>query len=162
LLFVDETSDFVLPGDRPNQWLTLQERDELTRRQEANLKKLETPTYRQRRVMTIDPITRSVKVEVIEKPVEADSKVPAAEPIAKDMERTKAAIGKQRERESTEAPKFIRQSEKAKEPSDDKNNNTNNKPRISRVQDNFKDVFGMTATMSDDSFTKLSEEPDCG
>ena len=143
--FADERSDFVLPGDGINQWLTLKERDELVKKQEANLKILETPAYRQRTVMTIDPITRSVTVERIDASTElesANSKA-TAEPSAKNNDQATAASVRPRELGDIESPRFMVQGEKAKESSSDKSKNTNNKPRISRVQDDLSSIFDM-------------------
>ncbi|CAG8543282.1 9558_t:CDS:2, partial [Paraglomus brasilianum] len=146
---IDERSDFVLPGDGINQWLTLKERDELAKKQEANLKKLETPAYRQRAVMTIDAVTRRVTVERIDTSIELeppDSKA-TDEPIAKKNGQATVAPVRPRELGDIEGPRFIIQGEKAKESSAGKSKNTNNKPRISRVQDDLNSSFDMAMEM---------------
>ncbi|CAG8557409.1 11354_t:CDS:2 [Paraglomus occultum] len=142
---IDERSDFVLPGDGINQWLTLKERDELVKKQEANLKKLETPAYRQRTVMTIDPITRRVTVERIDtsiEPEQPDSKA-TTEPSVKNNDQATTTPVRPKELGDIESPRFILQGEKAKESSAGKSKNSNNKPRISRVQDDLNSIFDM-------------------
>lgn len=58
---VDQATEFTLPTDRPNQWLSPQERALAIKTQQANLRRLESTQTR--KVMTIDPVRRRVIVE---------------------------------------------------------------------------------------------------
>ncbi|KAF9437821.1 hypothetical protein BGZ76_010985 [Entomortierella beljakovae] len=61
---IDQATDFVLPGDRPNLWLTEEERQMEATRAKQNLEKATAAASHQRaKVMTIDIINRRVVVE---------------------------------------------------------------------------------------------------
>lgn len=59
--YIDQATDFTLPSDQLNPWLSPQERALLLKKQQANLKKLQSTDSR-RRVMTIDVQSRQVVV----------------------------------------------------------------------------------------------------
>ncbi|KAF7724149.1 hypothetical protein EC973_001274 [Apophysomyces ossiformis] len=63
---IDQATDFTLPTDTSNPWLSPQERALQMKKQQANLKRLEAEGRSRRRVMTIDVQTRQVKVEEAE------------------------------------------------------------------------------------------------
>ncbi|KAF9418333.1 hypothetical protein BGZ94_009722 [Podila epigama] len=83
---IDQATDFVLPGDRPNLWLTEEERQMQALKAKQNLEKATTAAsgYQRAKVMTIDVQNRRVVVEAPsihhEEEVEDDS-VP--EPVSK-------------------------------------------------------------------------------
>ena len=58
---LDQATDFTLPSDQLNPWLSPQERALLLKKQQANLRKLQNTDSR-RRVMTIDVQSRQVVV----------------------------------------------------------------------------------------------------
>ncbi|KAG0172301.1 hypothetical protein DFQ28_008323 [Apophysomyces sp. BC1034] len=60
---IDQATDFTLPTDTSNPWLSPQERALQMKKQQANLRRLETEGRSRHRVMTIDVQTRQVKVE---------------------------------------------------------------------------------------------------
>ncbi|KAI8393525.1 putative zinc finger motif, C2HC5-type-domain-containing protein [Radiomyces spectabilis] len=60
---IDQATDFVLPTDQYNPWLSPQERALLLKKQQANMKKLATDGRPKRRVMTIDVNTKQVVVQ---------------------------------------------------------------------------------------------------
>ncbi|KAI7904135.1 putative zinc finger motif, C2HC5-type-domain-containing protein [Cokeromyces recurvatus] len=61
---IDQATDFELPTDQSNPWLTPQERALALKKQQANLKRLEQRGNANRhKVMTIDIQTKQVKVE---------------------------------------------------------------------------------------------------
>ncbi|KAF9125007.1 hypothetical protein BGX30_000650 [Mortierella sp. GBA39] len=62
---IDQATDFVLPGDRPNLWLTEEERQAQADKARQNLEKVTTAAsgYQRAKVMTIDVVNRRVVVE---------------------------------------------------------------------------------------------------
>ncbi|KAG0051885.1 hypothetical protein BGZ83_003212 [Gryganskiella cystojenkinii] len=84
---IDQATDFVLPGDRPNLWLTEEERQQQTEKARQNLDKVTAAAsgYQRAKVMTIDVVNRRVVVEaaaqVIPDEDEDDDAVP--EPTSK-------------------------------------------------------------------------------
>ncbi|KAF9351265.1 hypothetical protein BGX34_000697 [Mortierella sp. NVP85] len=62
---IDQATDFVLPGDRPNLWLTEEERQVEAAKAKQNLEKATTAAsgYQRAKVMTIDVVNRRVVVE---------------------------------------------------------------------------------------------------
>src|SRR4051812_29113348 len=70
---VDHASDFALPNDGTNIWLTPEERALLLKKQQLNLKKLEAKDSRQRRrVLTIDMANKKVGFEVADAVISDD------------------------------------------------------------------------------------------
>ncbi|KAI8361413.1 putative zinc finger motif, C2HC5-type-domain-containing protein [Mortierella sp. GBAus27b] len=73
---IDQATDFVLPGDRPNLWLTEEERQREAAKAKQNLEKATTAAsgYHQRaKVMTIDVVNRRVVVEASAPPRSQDN-----------------------------------------------------------------------------------------
>ncbi|KAF9351634.1 hypothetical protein BGX26_010412 [Mortierella sp. AD094] len=62
---IDQATDFVLPGDRPNLWLTEEERQNEAAKARQNLEKATAAAsgYQRAKVMTIDVVNRRVVVE---------------------------------------------------------------------------------------------------
>ncbi|KAF9292834.1 putative zinc finger motif, C2HC5-type-domain-containing protein [Linnemannia elongata] len=62
---IDQATDFVLPGDRPNLWLTEEERQAQADKARQNLEKVTSAAsgYQRAKVMTIDVVNRRVVVE---------------------------------------------------------------------------------------------------
>ncbi|KAI8641818.1 putative zinc finger motif, C2HC5-type-domain-containing protein [Parasitella parasitica] len=61
---IDQATDFELPTDQANPWLTPQERALMIKRQQSNLKRIEKKgTSNRHKVMTIDVQTRQVRVQ---------------------------------------------------------------------------------------------------
>ncbi|KAG0369700.1 putative zinc finger motif, C2HC5-type-domain-containing protein [Gamsiella multidivaricata] len=62
---IDQATDFVLPGDRPNLWLTEEERQQEAVKAKQNLEKVTAAAsgYQRAKVMTIDVVNRRVVVE---------------------------------------------------------------------------------------------------
>ncbi|KAF9934097.1 hypothetical protein FBU30_003378 [Linnemannia zychae] len=62
---IDQATDFVLPGDRPNLWLTEEERQAQADKARQNLEKATAAAsgYQRAKVMTIDVANRRVVVE---------------------------------------------------------------------------------------------------
>ncbi|KAF9963568.1 hypothetical protein BGZ70_007332 [Mortierella alpina] len=62
---IDQATDFVLPGDRPNLWLTEEERQDQAVKARENLDKVTAAAsgYQRAKVMTIDVVNRRVVVE---------------------------------------------------------------------------------------------------
>ncbi|KAG9323693.1 hypothetical protein KVV02_008111 [Mortierella alpina] len=62
---IDQATDFVLPGDRPNLWLTEEERQNQAVKARENLDKATAAAsgYQRAKVMTIDVVNRRVVVE---------------------------------------------------------------------------------------------------
>ncbi|KAG0307387.1 hypothetical protein BGZ97_000421 [Linnemannia gamsii] len=62
---IDQATDFVLPGDRPNLWLTEEERQSQAAKARQNLEKVTSAAsgYQRAKVMTIDVVNRRVVVE---------------------------------------------------------------------------------------------------
>ncbi|ORZ20986.1 putative zinc finger motif, C2HC5-type-domain-containing protein [Lobosporangium transversale] len=62
---IDQATDFVLPGDRPNLWLTEEERQRQAAKAKENLEKATAAAsgYQRAKVMTIDVVNRRVVVE---------------------------------------------------------------------------------------------------
>ncbi|KAI1320201.1 hypothetical protein EDD11_001806 [Mortierella claussenii] len=62
---IDQATDFVLPGDRPNLWLTEEERQNEAAKAKQNLEKVTAAAsgYSRAKVMTIDVVNRRVVVE---------------------------------------------------------------------------------------------------
>ncbi|KAF9088081.1 hypothetical protein BGX23_007663 [Mortierella sp. AD031] len=62
---IDQATDFVLPGDRPNLWLTEEERQDQAAKARQNLEKVTAAAsgYQRAKVMTIDVVNRRVVVE---------------------------------------------------------------------------------------------------
>ncbi|KAF9341492.1 hypothetical protein BGZ91_007544 [Linnemannia elongata] len=62
---IDQATDFVLPGDRPNLWLTEEERQVQADKARQNLEKVTSAAsgYQRAKVMTIDVVNRRVVVE---------------------------------------------------------------------------------------------------
>ncbi|CAO3571225.1 unnamed protein product [Mortierella alpina] len=62
---IDQATDFVLPGDRPNLWLTEEERQDQAVKARENLDKATAAAsgYQRAKVMTIDVVNRRVVVE---------------------------------------------------------------------------------------------------
>jgi hypothetical protein len=62
---IDQATDFVLPGDRPNLWLTEEERQVEAAKAKQNLEKatMAASGYQRAKVMTIDVVNRRVVVE---------------------------------------------------------------------------------------------------
>ncbi|KAG0210859.1 hypothetical protein BGX28_008826 [Mortierella sp. GBA30] len=62
---IDQATDFVLPGDRPNLWLTEEERQDEAAKARQNLEKATAAAsgYQRAKVMTIDVVNRRVVVE---------------------------------------------------------------------------------------------------
>lgn len=78
---IDQATDFVLPGDRPNLWLTEEERQHQTEKARQNLDKVTAAAsgYQRAKVMTIDVVNRRVVVEAAAQVVpeeEEDDSVP--------------------------------------------------------------------------------------
>ncbi|KAF8930606.1 hypothetical protein BGZ58_008122 [Dissophora ornata] len=61
---IDQATDFVLPGDRPNLWLTEEERVNEAAKAKENLEKVTAAAsgYQRAKVMTIDVVNRRVVV----------------------------------------------------------------------------------------------------
>ncbi|KAF8986844.1 hypothetical protein BGZ52_007362 [Haplosporangium bisporale] len=83
---IDQATDFVLPGDRPNLWLTEEERQAEAIKAQQNHEKATTAAsgYQRAKVMTIDVKNRRVVVEATSSFVEeeeVDDSVP--EPVSK-------------------------------------------------------------------------------
>ncbi|KAF9561113.1 hypothetical protein EC968_005854 [Mortierella alpina] len=83
---IDQATDFVLPGDRPNLWLTEEERQSQAVKARENLDKATAAAsgYQRAKVMTIDVVNRRVVVEAAaatQVEEEDDDAVP--EPISK-------------------------------------------------------------------------------
>ncbi|KAG0260170.1 hypothetical protein BG011_002098 [Mortierella polycephala] len=83
---IDQATDFVLPGDRPNLWLTEEERQDEAVKARENLDKATAAAsgYQRAKVMTIDVVNRRVVVEAssaVQEEEEGDDAVP--EPISK-------------------------------------------------------------------------------
>ncbi|KAG0272273.1 hypothetical protein BGZ95_011978 [Linnemannia exigua] len=78
---IDQATDFVLPGDRPNLWLTEEERQVQADKARQNLDKVTAAAsgYQRAKVMTIDVVNRRVVVEASAAQVveEEDDSVPA-------------------------------------------------------------------------------------
>ncbi|KAF9908744.1 hypothetical protein EC991_009554 [Linnemannia zychae] len=78
---IDQATDFVLPGDRPNLWLTEEERQVQAAKARENLDKVTAAAsgYQRAKVMTIDVVNRRVVVEASAAQVveEEDDTVPA-------------------------------------------------------------------------------------
>ncbi|KAF9116023.1 hypothetical protein BGX27_005256 [Mortierella sp. AM989] len=62
---IDQATDFVLPGDRPNLWLTEEERQVEAAKARQNLERATAAAsgYQRAKVMTIDVVNRRVVVE---------------------------------------------------------------------------------------------------
>ncbi|KAF9584799.1 hypothetical protein BGW38_005135 [Lunasporangiospora selenospora] len=62
---IDQATDFVMPGDRPNLWLTEEERQMQSEKAKQNLEKAAVAVsgYQRAKVMTIDVTNRRVVVE---------------------------------------------------------------------------------------------------
>jgi len=78
---IDQATDFVLPGDRPNLWLTEEERQHQSEKARQNLDKVTAAAsgYQRAKVMTIDVVNRRVVVEAAAQVVpeeEEDDSVP--------------------------------------------------------------------------------------
>ncbi|KAG0029225.1 hypothetical protein BGZ81_004007 [Podila clonocystis] len=83
---IDQATDFVLPGDRPNLWLTEEERQAEAVKAQQNHEKATTAAsgYQRAKVMTIDIKNRRVVVEATSsfaEEEEVDDSVP--EPVSK-------------------------------------------------------------------------------
>lgn len=83
---IDQATDFVLPGDRPNLWLTEEERQAEAIKAQQNHEKATTAAsgYQRAKVMTIDVKNRRVVVEATSsfaEEEEVDDSVP--EPVSK-------------------------------------------------------------------------------
>ncbi|KAI8968481.1 putative zinc finger motif, C2HC5-type-domain-containing protein [Mycotypha africana] len=66
---IDQATDFELPSDQLNPWLTAQERALLLKKQQSNLRRLEKlGGSSKHKVMTIDVATKQVKVEDVDSP----------------------------------------------------------------------------------------------
>ncbi|KAG0312134.1 hypothetical protein BGZ99_009678 [Dissophora globulifera] len=85
---IDQATDFVLPGDRPNLWLTEDERQQEATKAKQNLEKVTAAAsgFQRAKVMTIDVVNRRVVVEpsagsrAVEEEDEEDDAVP--EPVS--------------------------------------------------------------------------------
>ncbi|KAI8331035.1 putative zinc finger motif, C2HC5-type-domain-containing protein [Chlamydoabsidia padenii] len=62
---IDQATDFTLPTDQSNPWLTQQERAMQLKKQQANMKRLEGGRTGQRRVLTIDIGSKQAKVDTV-------------------------------------------------------------------------------------------------
>ncbi|CAO3629328.1 unnamed protein product [Mucor hiemalis] len=64
---IDQATDFELPTDQPNFWLSPQERALLIKKQQSNLRKLERKGQSsKRKVMTIDVHSKQVKMQDVD------------------------------------------------------------------------------------------------
>ncbi|KAF9185774.1 hypothetical protein BGZ49_004256 [Haplosporangium sp. Z 27] len=82
---IDLATDYVLPGDRPNLWLTQEERESEALKAKQNLEKATTAAsgFQRAKVMTIDVVNRRVVVEAntgVQELEEEDDAVP--EPVS--------------------------------------------------------------------------------
>ncbi|KAF9184777.1 hypothetical protein BGZ51_003137 [Haplosporangium sp. Z 767] len=82
---IDQATDFVLPGDRPNLWLTEEERRDEAAKARENLEKATAAAsgYQRAKVMTIDVVNRRVVVEASSAVQEEEDDDAVPEPVSK-------------------------------------------------------------------------------
>ncbi|KAI8986552.1 putative zinc finger motif, C2HC5-type-domain-containing protein [Pilobolus umbonatus] len=92
---IDQATDFQLPTDQLNPWLSPQERAILLKKQQANLKRIERAGQsKKHKVMTIDLQTKQVKVDDADSPEsssEEEEEVVQHKPVIHTAEDDKSA-----------------------------------------------------------------------
>ncbi|KAG9305808.1 hypothetical protein G9A89_001097 [Geosiphon pyriformis] len=173
---IDQAADFALPADRPNHWLTEQERLALGKKQQSNMRKIETKPYQKRQVMTIDAVNRRVIVEEFdyeEEPNETpakkfdENKIPAhSKPIGEEDHKPVP----RRQLESVFTPKFVSvkpnkpKGRKVANPEQDESSSksTMAQKTITRVQDIDEYFEGPFLSGGVEPMVRDEVEPDCG
>ncbi|KAI8368084.1 putative zinc finger motif, C2HC5-type-domain-containing protein [Blakeslea trispora] len=113
---IDQATDFELPTDQSNPWLTPQERALLLKKQQSNLKRIERKSQagsNRHKVMTIDVQTKQVRVQDAETSSSSDEETEPVKKMtlsSKKQEEDKASAGTYAQNpllKGINAPKFI-------------------------------------------------------
>lgn len=150
---IDQAADFTLPTDVSNPWLTPQERALQMKKQQANLKKLQSVDQPRRRVMTIDIQSRQVTLE----DASSSESEPEPEEIPVETERPEGTgtFAKNPLLKGLSAPKFI-----GKQHSNKKGGKSSK--RKERIQYDDFDLYGDYQYALSIADEKDTIEPACG
>ncbi|CAO0796922.1 unnamed protein product [Mucor circinelloides] len=162
---IDQATDFELPTDQSNPWLTSQERALMLKKQQSNLRRIERKGQSNRhKVMTIDVQTKQVKVQDADSSSSSDDEV--AETVTKmDLSKKKANNDKSSAGtyaynpllKGIEAPKFVGKSTKKTK------GQLRRKERVQYdVDDIMNDYMFASSVADDDSIDPVNEPITCG
>ncbi|KAL7316353.1 hypothetical protein PS15m_005454 [Mucor circinelloides] len=162
---IDQATDFELPTDQSNPWLTSQERALMLKKQQSNLRRIERKGQSNRhKVMTIDVQTKQVKVQDADSSSSSDDEV--AETVTKmDLSKKKGNSDKSSAGtyaynpllKGIEAPKFVGKSTKKTK------GQLRRKERVQYdVDDIMNDYMFASSVADDDSIDPVNEPITCG
>lgn len=164
---IDQATDFELPSDQSNIWLSPQERALLLKKQQSNLKRLERQGQpSKRKVMTIDVQTKQVKLQDVESSSSSDEDEPVINKM--DLSRKQPKEGEDGSSAGTysfnpllkgiERPKFVgKQTKKTK-------GQLRRKERVQYDMDDIMNDYIYSSSIADDDtlMDPVNEPITCG
>jgi hypothetical protein len=163
---IDQATDFELPTDQANPWLTSQERALILKKQQSNLRRIERKGESSRhKVMTIDVQTKQVKVQdVNSSSSDDDDDSSATVPKKMDLSKNKPADSSSAGTyaynpllKGIEAPKFVGKSTKKTK------GQLRRKERVQYdVDDIMNDYVFASSVGDDDTIDPVNEPITCG
>ncbi|CAO3654636.1 unnamed protein product [Mucor fragilis] len=163
---IDQATDFELPTDQSNPWLTSQEKALMLKKQQSNLRRVERKGQSNRhKVMTIDVQTKQVKVQDADSSSSSDDDE-ATQPVTKmDLSKKKASNDNSSAGtyaynpllKGIEAPKFVGKSTKKTK------GQLRRKERVQYdVDDIMNDYMFSSSIADDDTIDPVNEPITCG
>lgn len=163
---IDQATDFELPTDQSNPWLTSQEKALMLKKQQSNLRRIERKGQSNRhKVMTIDVQTKQVKVQDADSLSSSDDDEDS-QPVTKmDLSKKKASNDNSSAGtyaynpllKGIEAPKFVGKSTKKTK------GQLRRKERVQYdVDDIMNDYMFASSVADDDAIDPVNEPITCG
>lgn len=158
---IDQATDFELPTDQPNFWLSPQERALLIKKQQSNLRKLERKGQSsKRKVMTIDVQTKQVKMQDADSSSSSDEEeVPVKKMDLSKKPTDASSAGTYAQNpllKGIERPKFIgKQTKKSK-------GQLRRKERVQYDVDDIMNDYIYSVDMDDNGIDPVNEPITCG